>query len=243
MEQRKQKRYYKVDETVYVKEEGVLGVIKELNVKPEEQVYEAIVEIVEGDQKYSKLKVNLWEIDKNKRPSAKDKQETAILTVPKKPTILFAKVKSEAIIPSKEDENAGYDIYACFDGEGFTLAPHETRLVPTGIASSVTDDWVLVGKERASTGVKGMAIRAGIIDSGYRGEIFIAITNENTKPLVITKKPELFGDQFVVYPASKAIAQLLLIPVPKANIKEIPYEQLKAIPSKRGTGKVGSSGK
>ena len=29
--------------------------------------------------------------------------------------LVFAKVKPDAIIPTKKTENAGYDIYACFD--------------------------------------------------------------------------------------------------------------------------------
>lgn len=246
--ERKQKRYYKVGETIFVKSENVLAVIKELNVKPEEQVYEAIVEVTEGEQKGSTLKVNLWEIDKNKRGTNKPKREEASVKLPKKPTILFAKAKPDAIIPTKEDENAGYDIYACFDGDEIYIAPNETKLIPTGVASSLTKDYALIAKERGSTGSKGMGLRAGVVDSGYRGEIFIGITNENDRGLVITKTPQRYSNPEIpsieiVYPANKAIAQLILIPVIDALVKEIPYDQLKAIPSKRGTGKEGSSGK
>ena len=46
-----------------------------------------------------------------------------------------------------------------------------------------------------------------------------------------------------MYPQSKAIAQALLIPVPKLNIEEISYEKLLNIKSDRGTGMLGSSGK
>ena len=40
--------------------------------------------------------------------------------------IKFAKVRPEAIIPTKEDENAGYDIYACFSEDNLTIQPLET---------------------------------------------------------------------------------------------------------------------
>ncbi|EJW13930.1 dUTP diphosphatase [Paenibacillus alvei] len=237
------KRYYKVDEMVWVKSESTLGVIKELNIKPDENIYEAIVEIKTEEQCTSTLKVNLWEIDKNKKAQFKGKPK-AVATTAKKPTILFAKVADDAIIPSKLEENAGYDIYANFEQEFITFAPHETKLVPTGIASSVTKEYALIAKERGSTGSKGMGLRAGVVDSGYRGEIFIGLTNENDKTLVIAKNPELFNaEKSIVYPYTKAIAQLLLVPVIDANVKEIPYEQLKAIPSVRGKGKIGSSGK
>lgn len=240
MEKNKQKRYYKVNETVWIKTLGTIGVIEELDVRPEAQIYEAVVKVAEGEQKGSKLKVNLWEIDKNKR-SSKPKQKVA--ATPKKPTILFAKVKEGAIIPSKDEENAGYDIYACVDNEVW-FEPHQTIKIPTGIASSVTKEYALIAKERGSTGDKGMGLRAGVVDSGYRGEILIMLTNENSKMLVITSKPELYdAEKVIIYPMTKAIAQLILIPVIDANVKEIPYDQLKAIPSKRGTGKLGSSGK
>ena len=48
----------------------------------------------------------------------------------------FAKVRPDGIIPSKRDEDAGYDIFLAFDGEYIRLEPHETKLLPTGIASA-----------------------------------------------------------------------------------------------------------
>ena len=47
----------------------------------------------------------------------------------------------------------------------------------------------------------------------------------------------------IIYPYTKAICQALLLPVPKVEIEEISLEELKAIPSERGEGKLGSSGK
>ncbi|WP_176702390.1 dUTP diphosphatase [Paenibacillus sp. Mc5Re-14] len=239
------KRYYKVEETVWVKPESKLGVIKELKIDPKLNIYEAIVHLIDprGEEYTSDvIKVNLWEIDKNKKAQFKVKEKGYVKQ--KKPTILFAKVAEDAIIPSKIEENAGYDIYANFENEFLTFAPHETKLVPTGIASSVTKEYTLVAKERGSTGSKGMGLRAGVVDSGYRGEIFIGMTNENDKTLVIAKNPELFdAEKNIVYPYAKAIAQLLLLPVIDAYVKEIPLESLQAIPSVRGKGKVGSSGK
>jgi dUTP pyrophosphatase len=46
-----------------------------------------------------------------------------------------------------------------------------------------------------------------------------------------------------VYPYSKAIAQALVVPVPKTEVEEIPYEELQKIKSERGMGKLGSSNK
>lgn len=156
--------------------------------------------------------------------------------------LFFAKVKEGAIIPSKSEENAGYDIYACVN-EDVLLHPHETKLIPTGIAACVSKDYYLQVQERGSTGSKGIKYGAGVIDSGYRGEIFIAITNANDKPLCLTNHPESICDNWIAYPLTKAIAQLIVHVVPKMEVKEISYEELQAIPSERGSGALGSSNK
>lgn len=172
--------------------------------------------------------------------------------------IRFAKVKENALIPSKREEDAGYDIYACFDEDYIIIQPHETKLIPTGIASTFSDDYVMVLKERGSTGTKGMAQRSGIIDSGFRNEWLVPITNANYKPIIITDilsytkitvVDEECGiryfsnDNSIIYPKSKAIAQALLLPVPKVEIEEITYDELIEIKSERGNGMLGSSGK
>ena len=195
--------------------------------------------------------------------------------------LLFAKVNPKAINPSKEDENAGYDIYACFDEDYMVIPPNSTKLIPTGIASVVSDKYYLQVHERGSTGSKGIKYGAGVIDSSYRGEIFICLNNINNTEIIISKLSleelcEKYGrvdydldDKYVttfldygtgeyehaylvdredeytaiIYPYKKAIAQLVVHEVPKMNVKEITYEELQKIPSKRGTGALGSSGK
>lgn len=179
--------------------------------------------------------------------------------------INFAKVSEGAIIPSKESENGGYDIYACFEGNFAVIQPHDTVKIPTGIASSFSEDYVFVLQERGSTGTKGIAQRCGVIDSGYRGEWLCPVTNTSDKLLVIAKEPTMIQDgtyiyinedsegnksfnafsenDSIVYPYEKAICQALLLPVPKTTVKEITYAELQEIPSNRGDGRLGSTGK
>jgi len=171
-------------------------------------------------------------------------------------TVKFAKIREGAIIPSKDLENAGYDIYPCFDEDYMIIPPHETKMIPTGICSAFDTDYVIVLKERGSTGTKGIGQRSGIIDSGYRGEWFVPLTNHNNKPILIIKKEysnaydgiEYFGirtlnSNYISYPYEKAICQALLLSVPFADIEEYTYEEIQAIPSKRGDGCLGASGK
>ena len=192
--------------------------------------------------------------------------------------LYFAKVNPDAIIPTKEKENAGYDIYACFNKDFLVIPPHSTKLIPTGIASAISDKYYLGVAERGSTGKIGMKYSAGVIDSGYRGEIFIGLSNINDVPIVISKltREELeenygrigYGETIymteeeyedliyledyeeydnltcIIYPYSKAIAQLIVHEVHnEVEPKEISYKELQSIPSKRGTGSLGSSGK
>lgn len=231
-------------------------------------------------------------------------------------TIKFAKVKENAIIPSKNLENAGYDIYGVFEGnndENRIVKPHQTKLIPTGIACALPSKYYFQVEERGSTGSKGIKKSAGVVDSGYRGEIFIAITNSTNNYLVFGDKDSYVAealeelkkwqsideenltpddiasleeavinqigeenynslseetkmealkdlakliklpsaseefminlDTAIFYPEKKAIAQLVLHEVPVVNVEEISYEELKAIPSERGDGALGSSGK
>lgn len=83
-----------------------------------------------------------------------------------------------------------------------------------------------------------------VIDSGYRGEWFIAITNHNTQPLVIAKESaNVAFEDAIIYPYEKAIAQCIMVEVPKLQIEEMSYDDLLKIESERGTGALGSSGK
>ena len=91
--------------------------------------------------------------------------------------LFFAKVKPSAKIPKKRNEDAGYDIYACFDESYLVIDPGETKLIPTGIASAFDESKYIQLEERGSTGSKGIKRSAGVIDSGYRGEWFVALTN------------------------------------------------------------------
>ena len=160
--------------------------------------------------------------------------------------VYFAKVKEGAIIPSKRVEDGAFDIYACFDEAYIEIAPHETKMIPTGIASAFSSRYVAILKERGSTGVKGMGQRAGVVDSGYRGEWFVPITNHNAKPLVIMKADctAFEGRQDVmIYPYEKGISQCLMVEVPQLATEELSYEALMEFKSERGTGRLGSSGK
>lgn len=163
--------------------------------------------------------------------------------------LFWAKVKEDAVIPTRRSEDAGYDLYPCFEEDYIEILPLQTKLIPLGVASAFDENYVMFLKERGSTGIKGMSLRAGVMDSGYRGEYIAPITNVNTKPLRIIKKAcldamdEAEKESFIAYPYEKACAQGVLLQMPEIVSEEISYDQLTQIFSRRQDGRLGSSGK
>lgn len=170
--------------------------------------------------------------------------------------LIFAKVRETAKVPSKRDEDAGFDLYADFSEEFFVIGAGETRAVPTGIATAFSPKFYAQIEERSSLGKLGIKKNAGVIDSGYRGEYFIMLYNTNKKPFIISKiSADELADEFeinderynkqdvIIYPYTKAICQMIMHEIPKLDVSEISYDELKEISSERGSGAFGSSNK
>lgn len=164
-----------------------------------------------------------------------------------KDQILFAKTHPNAIIPTKRYEDGCYDIHACVKDETdeIVIEPHEYEKVGTGIASAFSPKYRFdLSRERGSTGF-GLKPNSGQVDSGYRGEWFIKLHNITNKKIIISsryKEVKELEDR-IEYPITKAVCQAALEIVPDVDAKEVSYELLKSIPSERGFGKEGSSGK
>lgn len=80
--------------------------------------------------------------------------------------------------------SAGYDFFA---PESFTLVPHETILIPTGIRVMIEDGWVLQLYPRSGLGFRHrlqLDNTVGVIDSDYfeaknEGHILIKMTSDD----------------------------------------------------------------
>ena len=170
-----------------------------------------------------------------------------------KEELIFAKVREGAKIPTKRAEDAGRDLYPCFEQDFMVIHPLETVLIPTGIATAFSPKYYAQIQERSSIGSRGIKCGAGVIDSGYRGEWFVSITNCNNIDFIIAKNGSFtnnfvnsyFGSKYkyILYPYEKAIAQFVMHLVPQFEEKEVSYEELQNIKSERGTGSLGSSNK
>ncbi len=90
--------------------------------------------------------------------------------------IKYVKLSDFAICPSKNtNEDAGYDLYST---EMCSLNPVERRLVSTGISIEIPEGYYGRIAPRSGLAVKkGIDVMAGVIDSGYRGEIKVLLVN------------------------------------------------------------------
>ena len=164
-------------------------------------------------------------------------------------TIYWDKVSPLAKMPSKRDEDAGFDIYSTSLGD--VLKPGETKFFSTGLRSAFPKNYWAEIKERGSTGAVGLSVRSGVIDSGFRGEWKIMLTNVNNYPVefsrAVDKVTYVYGKVFknkikkVIYPLSKAIAQAVFIPLPSTEC--LPWDEDKIAASERGHTGWGASGK
>lgn len=167
--------------------------------------------------------------------------------------LYFAPLRHTAKIPQKRLEDVGYDIYADFQEDFMVIPPHTVAKIPTGIASAFHHSKGIILKERSSTGTINMTQKSGVIDSGFRGEWFVPIANDNDAYLVISKLneedtlnamyPGGIAKPTIYYPYTKAIAQAVVIDIPVMNVQTISKASLELFSSERGSGALGSSGK
>lgn len=101
-------------------------------------------------------------------------------------------LRKEAQIPTFGSAvAAGYDLYAAIEdsiGPGGTrmagsieIPPHETRMIPTGIAIAIPGGfWGGIYARSGLATKQGLrpANCVGVIDADYRGEIFVALHND-----------------------------------------------------------------
>lgn len=121
--------------------------------------------------------------------------------------------------------DAGADLRAT---EAVTLAPGERKLVGTGVRVALPEGYVGLVTPRSGLAARsGLSIvnSPGVIDSGYRGEIKVALINlDAATPIELAA-----GDR---------IAQLLVMPFVQATFTQV--DELDE--TVRGAGGYGSTG-
>lgn len=138
--------------------------------------------------------------------------------------VMVQLLNSNGKIPTKTNSNdAGFDLYSSIDT---IIAPKQRKTVSTGIAIQMPDNFAGLIWPRSGLSVKqGIDVLAGVVDSGYRGEIMVCLYNTSDNSVIINT-----GDR---------IAQIIFQEVPRV-IMEV-HESLGS--SQRGDNGFGSSGK
>ncbi len=142
--------------------------------------------------------------------------------------IKVKKLTPTAVLPTRGSAfAAGYDLYADVQEE-LQIQPHETAMVPTGLAMEIPEGYF--GGIFARSGLAARenlrpANCVGVVDSDYRGQFLVALHND--------------GEQVRTIVHGERIAQLVVIPFLSVNFEET--EELSD--TVRGAGGFGSTGK
>jgi dUTP pyrophosphatase len=96
------------------------------------------------------------------------------------------KLHQDAKIPTRGNPtDAGLDIHTL---ESALIPAGQRALLRTGIALSIPVGQVgLVWPRSKLAAKKGLAVLAGVIDSGYRGEVMVSLLNTSDSPVEIKK--------------------------------------------------------
>lgn len=142
--------------------------------------------------------------------------------------IQLKKLSESALLPVRGSEYAaGYDLFSDIDSD-VSIAPHETKLIGTGISVAIPDGYF--GGIYARSGLSSKeglrpANCTGVIDSDYRGEIKVPVHNDSNEIRVISP--------------NQKIAQMIIQPFLSVEFEEVDSLDDTA----RGSKAFGSTGK
>jgi len=133
------------------------------------------------------------------------------------------RIHADAKLPSYGHlGDAGLDLFSADD---VVLEKGQVLDVPTGIKVAIPEGYMGLVWDKSGVSLRGVHRLAGVIDSGYRGEVKVVLVNLSEEPFVISK--------------GMKIAQLLIQHVTAVKVVEV--EDLGGTP--RGEGGFGSTGK
>ncbi len=138
--------------------------------------------------------------------------------------ILFTKNSHGArdIAPPSYPGDAGLNVFVCHD---VVIPPGKLTRVSLGISVAIPEHLAFTFITRSGAIGKGLFVLPSLIDSGYRGPLFLFVMN--------------VGEEEVYLAEGVSIAQILLID----NHSEVVLQEMAALPdSPRGTKGFNSSG-
>jgi len=116
--------------------------------------------------------------------------------------VKIKRLEEKAVLPTRKyPGDAGYDLYSMYN---YSFQPYATLLVPLGIAIEIPEGYVGIIKEKSGL---PFHIGAGVIDSGYRGQLLVKVRNMTYRTQFINCK--------------SPIAQLLILSCLDFEIEEV----------------------
>jgi dUTP pyrophosphatase len=137
--------------------------------------------------------------------------------------IQIKKLHPDAVVPQYQTKGAsGFDLVAL---EDITICPGETKIVKTGIAIAVPEGFELQVRPRSGLSLKTplrVANSPGTVDSDYRGECCVIMTNSSIETNCMTDISgnlikAMAGTQYIK--KGDRIAQGVVCPVVQAEIE------------------------
>ena len=142
--------------------------------------------------------------------------------------VLVKKLNPKAELPKyKTVGSSGMDLMALIESP-IKIKPQNSALIPTGLSIAIPENTEVQIRPRSGLAAKSsisVLNTPGTIDSDYRGEIKIILFNHGKEEFTVNNNDR--------------IAQMILMPVLKAEFKEV-EELPKTV---RGSGGFGSTGK
>ena len=141
--------------------------------------------------------------------------------------ILIKRLSKNIALPKYEtDGSSGMDLAANIENK-IEIKPGKFAIIPTGLAISIPKNFEIQIRPRSGLAAKNeisILNTPGTIDADYRGELKVILINLGEKVFKVEK--------------GLRIAQIVLCPVVKANLKEVKTLE----ETKRGSGGFGSTG-
>lgn len=91
--------------------------------------------------------------------------------------------------------DAGFDLRC---SESVSIPAGQSALIPTGLFLAIPPGWVGLVRDRSSVAMRGGVSAAGVIDSGYRGEVKVLLYN--------------LGSAALRFEVGEKVAQCVMVP-------------------------------
>lgn len=141
----------------------------------------------------------------------------------------------DAIEPTKAYiGDAGYDLHCL---EAFTMAPHSTKTVRTGVKYRLPPYSFLKLETRSSLAKSSVSVEGGVCDRGYTGEIYVILKNSKDNIHIFKKNAKIA--QAVLH--NQYEVETKCIPFPGSKSESEHMETDVVMKEDRGSRKFGSS--